>query len=183
MGVYGITIGKGVIIPVKFFIEIFKKEIEELLVGPKDRYDAHDYFDEIVKKHIHEDYKICILGHDAFDGRNGTMLDMFYSDPSDNAESAEMIEELIQDATHFNDPFDCLYADNLMFIGRFEDIKGPEFNWYVNAPEIIYGIAALLPSLMKLYPKYQEFSCHALAEWCEQKPCIWTFTCDCCCCG
>ena len=175
MGVYNICIGKGVIIPARFFFKIFKKEIAE----SNDHVDEK-LFNEIVQKHIGPTYQVCVLEHDAFEGRHSLIWEMF--EEGENEESALMIDELVNDAKLMPET-DTFHDGRLMFIGQFDSIAGPDFSYYVKAPEIIYGLAALLPSLMKLYPKYLATTCDELTQWCEQKPCIWTFVGDCCCCG
>lgn len=177
MGVYNIYIGKGVVIPVRFFFEIFKKEIAEI---PNENMLGENEFNKIVQKFIGPEYQTCPLGHDAFDGRHGPIFDMF--EEMENEESALMIADLIEDAKSMPE-CNSYHDSHLMFIGKLDSIEGPDFSYYVKAPEIIYGLAALLPSIVKLYPKYQNMTCQELSDWCEQKPCIWTFIGDCCCCG
>lgn len=81
-------------------------------------------------------------------------------------------------------PITSLGCGKLMFIGYYESIcDDREFSWYIKAPEIIYGLPALIPSIIRCYNKYKDYDCSNLEETFGQTPCIWTFAQDCACCG
>lgn len=174
MGVDSIQLGKGVIISVKVFYEKFKEEIEEMM---KTKTDCHEIANLLIKKHI-GNYEMSTLGHDAFQGRHGFVFDMFEN--ADQEESCDMISSMMQDMQDKLDSKFSLGCGDMMFIGAHYTISEVDLSYYIKAPEVIYSIASFIPNIMKYYPILNTMN---MDEIFGQKPKIWTFTDDCCCCG
>lgn len=188
MGVYFINIGKGIIVPVKRFVKIFLKQILEAAPeeGGEDKImmDPEEFFTTIVKDNISRSLSVKILGHDAFTGREGKYTSMDVLDRTDNQDALVLVEKWLKEPAGGVYPFHLPLLGDLLFIGRSKELK-PEFSYRIEAPEVIYGLPALLPELCEYYmiwrdkplPKLQRSK---LAG--KQKVAIWTFATDCCCC-
>jgi hypothetical protein len=207
MGIYSLYMGKGLILPCEFFVRKYLKQIKADFPGVTDADDATEVLNHIVKKYI-GDYEVCSLGHDALEVRGGgTSIAIGTSDnlkvvsfikkwrkmkagtlaanaradveEEDEDSSADILKQTTE-----NIPFSSLHVGDLMFLGKFKSINGDgEFNYYVKAPEIIYGLAGLLEDITDYYPKLVAMDCSDIESAIGLKPCIWTFAPDCACCG
>lgn len=178
MGIYDIYMGKGIIIPVKRFVRHFLDTVKEFHT---DGGDDTETLEKVAKKRLGPDYMICSLGHDALESRDGDM--QVFEDDDDHREAFDMIKEWRKEVAKDNDlPITSLWCGDLMFVGYHKSLER-EFSYYVKAPEILYGMAAILPKIVEIYPIMKNADCSKLEEEFGQKPCIWTFAPDCACCG
>lgn len=181
MGVYTIYIGKGIIIPTKLFIKKYLGIMNDMHNDKNN--DMHTITETIIKKYVGETFDFSFLGHDAFQSRNDDMGILYNTD---NEKSFELIKQWIEEAKCIDISLTKVeFYSDLMFIGVFDDACTDygEFGYYVKAPEIIYGLPALIPGIIRCYNKYSKTDCNKLVEIFGQNPCIWTFTNDCVCCG
>ena len=182
MGVYNICMGKGIVVPIKLFVQKFKKEVEEF---HREGYEQ-ETVEKVVKKYI-GDFQVSTLGHDAFEGRHGFVFDMFAD--TENEKAGNKIAKLISQSKEKEDedqnlPFTTIFCSSLIFIGHFVEICHNDLSYYLKAPEVIYSLAACLPLIMKHYPELYQKDCSSLDDlFKRQQACVWTFTNDCCCCG
>jgi len=198
MGVSEIYLGKGVVVPVEYFVRKYLGYFKEHYDGG----DEWEVIDSLIKEKFGDDgVKWCQVGHDAFEGRGGLMK---ISLLDKNMKAVEQIMGYVDDGLEWDydkdSGSDHKRSEDLeeipvetvgvggkfLFIGYFEEIEsddGGEFSHYVKAPEIIYSLAALIPSMMEIYPRLLEKKCDKLEEEFKQSMGIWTFTSDCCCCG
>jgi hypothetical protein len=179
MGIYNLVLGKGIIIPVKLFSQIFRMELEN--TNTTDY--TEEIFNQIVRQKIDPELTISGIGHDAFEGRHGKIFDMF-SD-TEHQESIDVLAEMIEKAKTITDvKYQTLNCGDLMFIGHCRNLGQNEFNYYIRNPsEIIYGFSHLLRDVIKYYPELEQKDLSALEEVFGQKSKMWTFADDCCCCG
>jgi hypothetical protein len=181
MGVYDIYMGKGIILPVSVFVRRFLKEIQELTAdkatdGCEQEIIEEEIIEEIVKKYI-GDYEVCTIGHDAFNGRYGSIAEMFDgTDAFDNIITSE------SDVDNSDLPFTSIHCSTAIFIGYYKSIAPNDLGYYIKAPEVIYSIAAFIPLILKHYPVLLAKECTSLNIF-NQEAHIWTFALDCCCCG
>ena len=180
MGIYDILLGKGVIIPVKIFVRCFLDEVKEKY---EENEDELEVIQEIVNELFGKNYQVIGLGHDAFEGRHGSMFDMF--DETEQENPAEKLSKLIQKSKEISNddlPFTGVGCGDMIFIGFAESITPGDLSYYVKAPEIIYYMTACLPLIIKHYPILLEKDCNVLNEMFGTMS-MWTFTRDCTCCG
>ena len=128
---------------------------------------------------LRHDFTSIILGHDALNG-----LNCLHSN-----DGLKQLKELIKpEQTLSKDhlPFTDVWGRDLMFIGKFEELVTEslaEFSGTIKAPEVIYGLAGLMESIMDSYPRIKQVDCSLIAETFNLTPEIWTFAYDCCCCS
>lgn len=180
MGIYSICLGKGIIIPVKVFMDKYMDEIREL-----HKQDCHDIdlIYDIIKRHFGEEFTVSQLGHDALESRNG-MNDVLGN--TINSEIYLKIKELRDNIKReYIEPFEYLSAEGLIFIGKHTELDkhNGEFGYYLKTPELIYGLTALIPQIISYSVELTTFDTSILEKEFDQTPCIWTFTNDCACCG
>lgn len=190
MGIYNLKIGKGVIIPVTYFMSIFLENLELARDSAKEEnpdYVEFEFDEDFILKCIFEKtgikYNFSPLGHDAFDSRNGTMNIL---GGTKNSKVFNQIKELkSKKYENINDDFCCVVGTgDLIFIGFYTDLnEGGEFEYYVKAPEIIYGLTSLLDQILEVVPKLKEKKCTELEKLFNQEALIWSFASDCSCCG
>ena len=171
--------GKGIIIPVKIFVKRYLAQIQEIYTDGDDEVQA---LEQIVKKYIGEQYCVSSLGHDALESRHGNMQVL---DGTTNMEAFELLQKMKIEAKDMSDdlPILSLHCGDLMFIGHYESLGSSEFEYYIKTPEVLYGLPALIPDIIRCYSKYIDMDCSQLQTIFEQNPCIWTFAPDCHCCG
>ncbi len=170
MGIYTLLMGNGIILPLAKIAEIYD-------IGDVDNYGPFEHaerFEEAIRKQTSIDFRVIELSHDAFKFRHGFCnTDLFEGSESHWSTLSKL--KLLDRKPHDED---------LFFIGYAEDIPcGGEFGYYVKAPEVIYGLSALLPGIVELYPRLLATDCSELEHLFEQKSSVWTFTNDCGCCG
>ena len=226
MGIYDLYMGKGLIIPVEYFVRKYIKEIKADFPELSEMDDATDVLNTFVKKHI-GDYRICSVGHDALEVRGGTGIiggsdnqvvvrfieqwrllygeektdknkkdknkkpkQKRYNEEEDEEQKAEreLLDSMLntpEQQSKEDVPIANLHVGDLMFIGKMEQMESDdgEFSYYVKAPEIIYGLASLLDSIVEKYPTLKASDCTSLEKAIGFKSCIWTFAPDCACCG
>lgn len=165
MGVYSILLGKGILLPRKTLAKIVRERNNVNLINEDTNYG----FAMEVKYALNNDWEVVSLGHDAFVSRNGDILEAF------DQKHRTLSDDIIKNED----------LESLVFIGYTKDLCLPngEFSWYVNAPEIIYGLAALIPQILTDWPLLEKIDCSALHEYFGREPQMWTFVPDCCCCG
>jgi hypothetical protein len=179
MGVDNIYMGKGIVVPVNLFVAKYREEVEKIYKEKGQGYEL-ETIQEVVKKYI-GDYDVCTMGHDAFEGG---CLEMF--EDSRSEESASRIQELIGEGKEYKGehlPFDSVHCTSLIFIGHFVNICNNELSSHPAASEVIYSMAACIPSIVKHYPLLLAKDCSSLNNVFDQEACVWTFAPDCCCCG
>jgi hypothetical protein len=166
--------GKGIILSVSELEKHF-----ELLLTPEHisrcSEDVFLIFNRLIKDHINSKYSISFLGHDAFRSYSG---DMEILSGTENGKQLELTKISKHDVTKL-----CYYT-KFCFVGVYNEIPSEEeLEYEVTVPELLYGLPALLPGIMELYPKLQAQNCEELIkEFPQYKPCIWTFAGDCHCC-
>lgn len=181
MGIYSINMGNGILISTTEFVKMFEKEFEDSVYQ-----DGIEIAVDIIKRQFGGKYEISLLGHDALTSRDGDMdiftdtvhHETFYQIKNQKKEKYE-IPASLEEKTFFG-------CGDIFFIGVREEISangGGEFEYYIKSSEVIYGLAVLLPSIVKLYPELQKVDVEPLRSTFHQNPCIWTFTDDCHCCG
>ena len=192
MGVYTLTIGKGVMIPVKWFVHTHLKEITKkhkaYVQRGEWRDDPSDVIREVVQEKYGPEFDISPVGHDAFESRHG-FASMGILNGSEQQEALAVLKGLTEECKELNLPTELeeythLDCGSIMFIGFHEDIasaRGGEFEYYLKTPELLYGLVALIPSIIRLYQVMSTKDTSELAAL--GKPVIWTFATDCCCCG
>jgi len=167
----------------KFLDEILKKRKSR-----KSDLDAEVIFSEIIKEILGDQYAVTSVGHDAFESRHGHM------DILDGTDQALALKKLLKIRKEERDKknefpnnlheyltFGC---SDLMFIGVYEELKVPgEFEYYVKTPEVIYGLPAIIPAIMNVYPRLLNTTLKELEVEFDQTSYIWTFAEDCHCCG
>jgi hypothetical protein len=174
MGIYELFIGKGIIVPASLVYKYYRSELCDTKV------ELIDDFSDIIEDKF--GCSISQLGHDALEGRHDMIL-------FDDDERNNIIENLKSEILNLADCADPSNEDSpfsnkdLMFIGEYKSLDAHEFSYYVKAPEIIYGLSALLPNILALYPKYNEMNIGGLEATFAQKPLVWIFAGDCACCG
>lgn len=183
MGIYNLYIGKGIIIPVKIFVNHFKSAV----ITDYNSDDKHSGFSREatlgnIVATIRPDLKIINLGHDALETRFGIGVPEC-DEADDNYEACVVIRQMIKDAISLPD-LDIDYEPNsdLVFIGVFSEICDAELSYRIKVPEVIYGLPAFIPGLIRGYNKYSVIQIPELAAIFGQQPCIWTFAPDCACC-
>lgn len=180
MGIYELFLGKGIIVPVKTFVRKYLDEINAIFT---DGEDDEEFLTNFIKNKFGDEFDLSKLGHDALESRH---KDMSILDGTDNMQAFNQIKKCLEleKSNHTDLPIDSLGCGDLMFIGYYESIcTDCEFSWYVKAPEIIYGLPALIPTIIKCYNKYKDLDCLKLENEFGQTSCIWTFAQDCACCG
>lgn len=180
MGIYDIQLGKGIIVPHNIFIKTNEKIIKNIMKGMKKPYDGFDILDRAVKKIYGQEYEFSPIGHDAFNSRSGSM-EIFTNDNEINFIAIKNLLKIKIDSDSL--PFDFPSCGELIFIGKYQSIEANDMEYYVKTPELLYGLPALLPSLIKVYQKMIKIKCDELINEFNQTPCIWTFATDCHCCG
>lgn len=175
MGIYSICMGKGVILSTDILLEKFKLLIPELL--EKHDQDHWIVLDILIKSHIDPKMTLCFLGHDAFESRSNLMKVL---DGTPNSRAMSSIIKWKYD----NDNKTNETGYKLCFVGIYEDLDcDGEFEYRVKTPELLYGLPAVIPLIVQLYPKLLSENYANLAKLApEQEPCIWTFAGDCHCC-
>jgi len=166
MGIYSILIGNGILILRKRLMNMIKKydtyAIEET--------DEIDIIDEFVRSIFNDKYSACVLGHDAFESRDkDERMPVF-----EGTYQMTVLERLGDD------------YDDLIFIGLCTDLsKGVgEFSYCVKSPELLYGLAVLVPQICEHYLSTKDVDFCDLENYFSQKVLTWTFASDCCfCCG
>jgi hypothetical protein len=162
MGIYSIIMGKGVILPIIDFANLLCCEkifdVEDVPSGLR----------AVSGFYLGFKYTVTFLPHDAFDMNDNMDLMM-------DSENRKQMESIIEWKSK---------KIELCFVGVCKTIKAPgEFSYRVETPELLYGLSALLPHMMKLYPKLEAEKCTELRELLpEYTPRIWTFAGDCHCC-
>jgi len=165
--------GKGIILSVSEL----EKHFESLLTPEYIQECSEDVFlifNRLIKDHINSKYSISFLGHDAFQSYSG---DMEILSGTENGKQLE----LTKNSKHKTK---LHYYTKFCFVGVYTEIPSKEeLEYEVTLPELLYGLPALLPGIMELYPKLQAQNCEELIkEFPQYKPCIWTFAGDCHCC-
>lgn len=190
MGIYSIYIGKGIIIPVSMFVRNFKTQILEKINADEDEFpDPIKIFGEIVAEQLGQNFVVESVGHDAFESRHGRM-DIF--DDTEHQKAFEHLKKLREAEKTENgnllppglEDYETIGCSDLMFIGVYKEIEangGGEFDYYVKTSELLYGLAVLIPSLIKCYQELTPLNTSALDHLAPS--CIWTFAPDCHCCG
>lgn len=169
--------GKGIIIPVKRFVQMYLSQINEIY---KDGDVECDALYKIVQKFVNLKYDVSSLGHDALESRDG---DMQALDNTPNMEAFEIIQEWRKESYPEDLPIQTLGCGDLMFIGIYETLGDAELSYYVKTPELLYSLPAFIPAMIKCYTTLNEQDCSDLETIFGQKACIWTFATDCACCG
>ena len=180
MGVYNINIGKGVVVHLSTIYRKYKDEIKKYI----EKYENGDLeieFDNIgvevmLTKII--GYPVSTFGHDAFQFRDGFFkTDLFDREDVLSQNTSPDLTDLVDDPIWIQ----ISYIDpQNLFIGFYNVLEGEdsgEFGWYVKAPEVIYGIAGIIPDIIKFMSK--DFNTTDLSNMFNQKDRIWTFTSDC----
>lgn len=170
--------GKGIIIPVKKFVQMYLSEINKIF---EDGNDEHEALDKIVKEFVNEKYEVSSLGHDALESRHG---DMQALDKTPNMKAFNQIQEWRKESYPKDLPIQSLSCGgDLMFIGVYMPLGDAELSYYVKAPEIIYSLPAFIPHIIDCYETLKQYDYSDLEKTFGQEACIWTFTSDCACCG
>ena len=165
--------GKGIIVPYQHLVNMNLEELrsyDELEDLTLDNYEEHDFkefLEEIIQDKHSIEFEISFLGHDALEFRHGFCETIIF-----DGERKSVLEYLKR------------YKDTtLVFVGKYRSIPcDGEFSCHVEAPEVVYSMAALLPGIMEIYPELLAADCDKLKKICNQEPHIWTFTNDCTCC-
>lgn len=166
MGIYNFSIGKGIILTSQEFYDRYKDQCNSKDFDiTKPSYVLGDIIQEIIKECV-GDFKVVSLGHDAFNYDNP----MGVFDRTPNA-------EYIRKGSH---PYG---EEDLFFIGINHNLDSAEYNYNPSAPEMLYGLAAFMDEIVEIYPKLKASDCTALSDAFDRKACIWTYACDCICCG
>ena len=119
-----------------------------------------------------------MVGHDAFESRHGDMNVLA------NTKNYEIIKEIRSlQKTELDVKFESVHCSNLIFIGSYKEIGSGEFEYYIKAPEVIYGLTSLLDDIVEILPIIKKKDCTKLTKLFNQDVCIWTFAPDCACCG
>ena len=128
-----------------------------------------------------------MLGHDAFEARHGLTFDMFINvSTQDNKRNCavQSIENALVESKTLPENDMLVDSNQYLFIGNYNDIcDEAELGYYVKTPEVIYSLAAMIPSIIKYYPVLSKLKFNKLEQMLKQKACIWTFCGDCHCCG
>lgn len=90
MGIDDLYMGKGLILPVDFFVRKYLNEIKKEYPNLTDNDDPREVLDKIVSKYIGKGYKVCSLGHDALRIRGGHLG---ISGTSDNVNVVSFIKQ------------------------------------------------------------------------------------------
>ncbi len=180
MGIYHIIIGKGILMPYWRFIQLHLLTQVDEHTTPKELDAAIDKF----LKKSGPDYELIHLGHDAFEGdgyRNFVISNLFEDEQSKIIIENEKLQKEKPDFSHYPDD---AFLDQLVFIGKFHTLSpaGDDFSSRPKAPELIYGLATLLPKLVNCYMALQKGDYKNLEETFTQTAHIWTFASDCACC-
>lgn len=184
MGIYNISMGKGIITSFGVLEKLFENELtEEFIVS--HRGDMCQTLDSLAKKRLGKDYSVIFLGHDAFSSRRGNMDILANSEDFELQKQLDSIsywKQKHQEGKGNNHFFNSFV---LCFIGICDEIEstGGEFGYLVKTPELLYGLPALLPSIIKLYIRLEAEKCEELSKFYPGlTPRIWTFGGDCHCC-
>lgn len=167
MGIYGFSIGLGIIVPIGYFEHKFKSQILRA-----DLEDSEDDYQRLVQKLTgDDDIKAIFLGHDAFDGRDG-VFDMDVLDGVENSTSLEQIKNLLAEYPST--------LGTLMFIGYVRDLESAELSYSVKTSELLYGLPGFLNEIVQYYLELCKTEIDLSALQINQKALIWTFAHDCC---
>nr|QBK89836.1 MAG: hypothetical protein LCPAC101_01190 [Pithovirus LCPAC101] len=174
MGIYNLSLGKGVIIPINMFIEMFNDYFKD-----KEETDV-EFMEYVLKKETGKSYQVSVVGHDAFKSRGGNM------DVLSETKNYDIVQDIKKlDKKYKKIDIDCCLVGcgTLIFIGFYESLGKGEFEYYPEASEIIYGLTSLLDDIVAFLPLLKEKDCTSLTKTFNQNSCIWTFAPDCACCG
>lgn len=179
MGIYEIIMGKGIVVTNKIFASLFAKELDKL---DEDDLMQPESIEEMINKRTLGNYMVKGMGHDAFRSRHGNMGVL---DRTKNYEIVQKLKKSLECTTEpeTNNLPELACGSPYIFIGFYEFLEGGEFDYYIGAPEVIYGLPALLDEIVELVPRLREKDCSEISNLFNQKACIWTFAQDCACCG
>lgn len=175
--------GKGVILSVDVLEEKFGGSIltDQFIDGYQG--DAWSIFNQLIKMQLGPKYSLVCLGHDAFVSRGGKMSVLTDTNSDENRTQLDSIVKWKTQKPR-KTKVDFVGFD-LCFVGIYEEIEstGGEFECKVSTSELLYGLPALLPSMVKIYPRLEAEKCAELSAFIpEYVPSIWTFASDCHCC-
>lgn len=159
MGISRLCMGKGWILTQKTLEDILDVKIEDV-----------DEIEDMIQNLLDDTtIVLMLLPHDAFDFRSGFAKTEVF----DRLPHEQHLKKLASEKT------------DVYFVGYVDCIQTQgEFGYKVEVPEIVYGLAALLPDIVSHYPKLNETNPPQLNESLGEA-CIWTFPCcsvDCHCC-
>lgn len=183
MGIYYISMGKGVILSVDVLEERFGGFMLTDEVISSHQGDAWTIFDHLIKMQLGPRYSLVFLGHDAFVSRGGKMDVLSGAFGVENQKQMDSIIEWKSQKPKGSKVDFVGYE--LCFVGLHDEIEsiGGEFEYKVSTSELLYGLPALLPGILKLYSFLEAEKCAELAKFFpEYVPSIWTFADDCHCC-
>lgn len=198
MGFYYLILGNGVMVDKRYFFHKYRKQIDKY--DPNHKKDGEEVVEYIVKTYIGEEFSACEVGHDAFGDHTYSTpgykktwapftMGVFdgWDDRPDVFTQLKEWDEEYKDTNKDQDhdlPHKYYFGlGNVIFIGCYKELtEGGEFSWGTKKRELVYGLAAFLPQLVKEYRKLEKIDCSVLKKKFKQKPFIWTFAPDCCCC-
>src|SRR5665648_431794 len=76
MGIYDVSMGKGIFVPVKVFAKHFEKEIKEYIGDKTETIDEREIIQHIVNKYC-GGWEISSLGNNAFEEGKGWSFKIF----------------------------------------------------------------------------------------------------------
>lgn len=181
MGVYNVFLGRGIIMSPKMLFERYASAINNE-IKTSGTVEMND-MENIIKSDF-GDVNVTQLGHDAFTSRdswNDEGSKRHIPGIFDDSEHRGILEEILPD-DGWQPPagYSIFYY---VFIGieiRLETEEHANFEYMLKPAELLYGLTLLIPAIIKASSELAEVDVSRLAI--IQKPMIWTYAPDCCCC-
>lgn len=180
MGIKSIWLGKGIILSPSMIYKIWKTQIDIHIAS--GAIFGYDELDDIVNLDEYN-FDVVHIGHDAFTSRStDSMNHIKFPVPQifKLTEHEDIIKTLLVTTQNLpaNFKIDCN-----VFIGMsicLNSETNNEFEGYVRTPELLYGLATLLPAIINASQILADTDVSILSK--VQKPLMWTFADKCSCC-
>ena len=160
--------GKGIFLPLEFLIRHYHRILWDATTQTDDLLDNPCETIQTLSDHMKalygDDIELIDVGHDA--------LDQDY-------QALKYVDDYCNALKHIRS---LGKTDKLVFIGQYVEMNGSEMGWGVTKPELLYSLPVFLPKLVEWYPRLDVLNLEFLQTVFGQKPLIWTFAGDCCCC-